>query len=62
MSQSNTENFIMFVIVLREHVPILIDSSSDTSKKIDPYLKCLKMRRGIPNAFGIPQHILKYFK
>jgi hypothetical protein len=40
----------MFIIVLGLHVSILIESSSGTSKKIDPYLKCLKMRCGIPNG------------
>jgi len=37
------QNFIMFIIVLGQHVSILIESSSGPSKKIDPYLKCLKM-------------------
>jgi len=37
MSQSNTTNFIMFIIVLGQHVSILIESSSGPSKKIDPY-------------------------
>jgi len=41
----------MFTIVLGQHVSILIESSSGPSKKIDPYLKCLKMRCGIPNAY-----------
>jgi hypothetical protein len=40
----------MFNIVLGQYVSILIESSSGPSKKIDPYLKCLKMRCGIPNA------------
>ena len=40
----------MFNIVLGQYVSILIESSSRPSKKIDPYLKCLKMRCGIPNA------------
>ena len=44
------QNFIMFIIVLGQHVSILIESSSGPSKKIDPYLECLKMRYGIPNA------------
>jgi len=48
--QSNTTNFIMFVIVLGQHVSILIESSSGPSKKIDPYLATFKMRRGIPNT------------
>ena len=40
----------MFVILLGQHVSILIEPSSVPYKKIDPYLKCLKMRCGIPNA------------
>ena len=43
--------FIMFVIVLWQHVSILIESSSGPSKKIDPYLAMFKMRCGIPNAY-----------
>ena len=35
-------NFIMFIIVLGQHVSILIESSSGPSKKIDHYLEmCL---------------------
>ena len=41
----------MFTIVLGQHVSILIESSSGPSKKIDPYLKCLKMSCVIPNAY-----------
>jgi len=41
----------MFIIVLGQHVLILTESSSAPSKKIDPYLKCLKIRCGIPNAY-----------
>ena len=37
------QNFIMFIIVLGQHVSILTESSSGPSKKVDPYLKCLKM-------------------
>ena len=33
------QNFIMFIIVLGQHVSILIESSSGPSKKTDPYLK-----------------------
>jgi len=51
MSQSNTTNFIMFIITLEQNVSILIESSSGPSKNIDPYLKCLKMRCGISNAY-----------
>ena len=51
MSQSNRTNFIMFIIVLGQHVSILIESSSGPSKKTDPYLKCLKMHCVIPNAY-----------
>jgi len=36
MGQSNTTNFIMFIIVLGQYVSILIESSSGPSKKIDP--------------------------
>ena len=62
----------MFIIVLGQHVSILIESSSGPSKKIDPYLICLQMRCGIPNAyildkamykmhvFRIPQLIFKH--
>ena len=46
------QNFIMFIIVLGQHVSILIESSSGPSKKkIDPYLEMFKMRCGIPNAY-----------
>jgi len=50
------QNFIMFIIVLGQHVSILIESSSDPSMNTDPYLAMFKMRCGI--AFGIPQRIL----
>ena len=53
------KNFIMFIIVLGQHVSILIESSSGPSKNTDPYLKYLKMRC-VMWAFGIPQHIFKY--
>jgi hypothetical protein len=33
------QNFIMFTIVLGQHVSILIESSSGPSKKIVPYLE-----------------------
>ena len=36
------QNFIMFIIVLRQHVSILTESSSGPSKKTDPYLETLK--------------------
>ena len=50
--QSNTTfYFIMFIIVLGQHVSILTESSSGPSTKIDPYLKCLKMCCGMPNAY-----------
>jgi len=41
----------MFIIVLEQHVSILTESSSGSYKKIDSYLKYLKMRCGIPNAY-----------
>jgi len=49
----------MFIIVLGQHVSILIESSSGPSKKIDPYLKCLQMRCGIPNAYIIYKTMYK---
>ena len=33
----------MFIIVLRQHVSILKESSSGPSKKIDPYLEMFKL-------------------
>ena len=36
----------MFIIVLGQHVPILIESSSGPSKKTDPYLEMLKCAVG----------------
>ena len=32
------QNFIMFIIVLGQHVSILIESSSGPSNNIDPYI------------------------
>jgi len=49
----------MFIIVLEQHVSILIKSFSGHSKKIDPYLKCLKMRCGIPNAYILDKTMYK---
>ena len=48
----------MFIIVLGQHVSILTESSSGPSKKIDPYLKCLKMRCGIPNAYILSKDLV----
>jgi len=36
------QNFIMFIIVLGQHVSILTESSWGLSKKIDPYLAMFK--------------------
>jgi len=44
------KNIIMFIIVLGQHVSILIESSSGPSKKIDPYLKCLKFETRYPST------------
>ena len=49
----------MFIIVVGRHFSILIESSSGPSKKIDPYLKCLKMRCGIPNAYILDKTMYK---
>jgi len=51
----------MFIIVLGQHVSILIESSSDPSKKTDPDLKCLKMRCGIPNAYILDKTMYKTY-
>jgi len=45
------QNFIVFIIVLGQHVSILIESASGPSKSTDPYLAMFKMPCGIPNAF-----------
>ena len=49
----------MFIIVLGRHVSIPIESSSGPSKKIDPYLKCLKVRCWIPNAYILDKTMYK---
>jgi len=38
-----TQQNFMFIIVLGQPVSILIESSSGTSKKTDPYLEMFKM-------------------
>ena len=53
------QNFIMFIIVLGQHVSILTESPSGPSKKIDPDLKCLKMRCGIPNTYILDKTMYK---
>ena len=52
MSVKHNKNFIVFIIVLVQHVPILIESSSGLSKKIDPYLEMYKLRCGIPQRIS----------
>ena len=57
----------MFINVLGQHVSILIESSSDPTKKIDPYLAMFKMRCGIPNAYILDitmykMHVSLYIK
>jgi len=51
----------MFFIVLGQNVPIPIESSSVPSKKIDPYLKCLKIHCGIPNAYILDKTMYKMY-
>jgi len=41
------QNFIMFIIVLGQQVSILTESSSGSSKIIDPYLEMFKNARSI---------------
>jgi len=49
----------MFIIVLGQHVSILTESSSGSCKKIDPYLKCLNMCCGTPNAYILDKTMYK---
>jgi len=51
MCRSNTTKLYYVYYCTMQHVSILIESSSGPSKKTDPYLKCLKMRCGVPNAY-----------
>jgi len=51
MMYKTQQNFIVFIIVLGQHVSILIESSSGPSKNIDPYLAMFKVRCRIPNAY-----------
>jgi len=59
VSVKHNKTFIMFIIVLGQHVSILTESSSGLSKKIYPYLKCLKMRCGISNAYVLDITVYK---
>jgi len=45
------QNFILFIIVLGQHVSILTESSSEPSKNTYPYLAMFKMRFGIPKPY-----------
>ena len=56
MYQSNTKKFIVFIIVLGQHVSILIESSSGPSKKSDPYLEMFKMRCGNVSVWDPTAH------
>ena len=49
----------MFIIVLRQHVSILIESSPGNSKNTDPYVAMFKMRCGIPNVYILNKIIYK---
>jgi len=49
----------MIIILPGQHVSILRESSSGPSKEIDSYLKCLKMRCGIPNAYILDKTMYK---
>jgi len=41
------QNFIMFIIVLGQHVSILIESSSDPSKNTEPYWRWFYKNRNM---------------
>ena len=49
----------MFIIVLEQHVSIPTESSSGPSKKTHPYIECIKMRCGIPNAYILDKTMYK---
>jgi len=59
VSVKHNKNFIMFIIVLGQHVSILIESSSGRSKNTDPYLALFKMICGIPNAYILDKTMYK---
>ena len=50
MCQSNTTKLYYVYYCIR--ATCFDVSSSGSSKKINPYLKCLKLRCGIPNAYN----------
>ena len=54
-------NFIMFIIVLGQHVSILIESSSGPSKNTDPCLAMFKILCGIPNAYILGKTMYKMY-
>ena len=45
------QHFIMFIIVLGQHVSTLTESSSGPSKNTDPYFAVFKICCWIPNAY-----------
>ena len=49
----------MLIILLRQHVSILTESALGLSKEIDSYLKCFKMRCGIPNDHILDKTLYK---
>ena len=51
----------MFNIVLRQHVSVLIESSSGPSLNTDPYLAMFKMCCGIPNAYILDITVYKIY-
>jgi len=46
----------MFIVVLRQHVSTLIESSSGPSKKTDPYLEIFEMRCGNVSVWNPTAH------
>ena len=59
MKYQTQKNFIMFIIVLGQHVSILTESSSGPSNNTDPYLAMFKMHCGIPNAYILDKYKYK---
>jgi len=49
MSQTQ-QTFIMFIIVLRQHVSIFIESPSGPSQNTDPYRMCQRLHSQHPRT------------
>ena len=58
MSVKHNKILLLFIIVLGQHVSILIESTSDPSKKIDPYLEMdLFSWKGVKMILSESKHV-----